>query len=94
MPQIDRVDNTETSPERRLEQPLHRRWAAVGHMSPNVIRFTKRRSRPKGGGGVSAPLPSCTFHGLRGKRAQRAPRDTVCYLTYVRGPILNFKVSE
>jgi hypothetical protein len=38
-------------------------------MSDNVIRFTKRRSRPKGGEGVSAPLPSCTSHGLRGKRA-------------------------
>lgn len=49
------------------------------HLAVNVIRFMKRRSRPKGGGGVSAPLPSCTFHGLRGKRAKRAPHDTVCY---------------
>jgi hypothetical protein len=33
-----------------------------------------------GGDGVSAPFPTCTFHSVRGKRAKRAPRDTVGYL--------------
>ena len=37
--------------------------------------FTKPRSRPQGGGGVSTPAEICYFHGLRGKRATRALRE-------------------
>ena len=37
--------------------------------------FTKPRSRPKGGVGVSTPTGICYFHDLRGKRATRALRE-------------------
>jgi len=54
-------------------------------LSDNVIRFTNLREvTDQVTEGGSAPFTSCTFHGLRGKRAIARWRDTVCHLKYVR----------
>jgi hypothetical protein len=49
-------------------------------IADNVNRWAKRRSRPKGGAGVSTPFLIYTFHGLPGQRAKRARVNPACYL--------------